>query len=193
MNVIFIITSNNKPSQSLNWTHLVFPCTGVDTMVDWWRFTQDGSEVRRSCQSTIVGGACTELRHSDRNLRTAWFEKGDSEIGIKKIMVSGWRLYLRGPGVIRGSGGSCNKKYILINWGWVEGGWDKSLVKQIFSKIWTFYINFFIRQTDADFIFVCSPVREVAVTDTVAFQMKFEWSKESVGYNLAKEKLLFFN
>ncbi len=56
-----------------------------------------------------------------------------------------------------------------------------------------FYIKFFIRQTDADFIFVCSPVREVAVTDTVAFQMKFEWSKESVGYNLAKEKLLFFN
>ncbi len=30
-----------------------------------------GSKVRRSCQSTIVGGACTELHHSDRNLRTA--------------------------------------------------------------------------------------------------------------------------
>ncbi len=36
------------------------------------------------CQSTIVGGACTELRHSDRTLRTAWFEKGDFKIGIKK-------------------------------------------------------------------------------------------------------------
>ncbi len=36
-----------------------------------FQFTQGGSEVRRSCQSTIVGAACTELRHSDRSLRTA--------------------------------------------------------------------------------------------------------------------------
>ncbi len=56
---------------------LVFPCTGVDTMADSSQFTQGGSKVRRSCQSTIVGGACTELRHSDRNLRTVWFEKED--------------------------------------------------------------------------------------------------------------------
>ncbi len=43
-------------------------------------------------QSTIVGGACTELHHSDRNLRTAWFEKGDYKTGIKK--KTGWILPL---------------------------------------------------------------------------------------------------
>ncbi len=78
---IFIITSNNKTPQSLNRS---FPCTGVDTMVDSSQLTQGGSKVRRPCQSTIVGGACTELRHSDRNLRTAWFEKEDFKMRIKK-------------------------------------------------------------------------------------------------------------
>ncbi len=63
---------------------LVFPCTGVDTMVDGWQLTQGGSKVRRPCQSTIVGGACAELRHSDRALRTAWFEKGDFKTDLKK-------------------------------------------------------------------------------------------------------------
>ncbi len=61
---------------------LVFPCTGVDTMADSSQLTQGGSKVRRPCQSTIVGAACAELRHSDRNLRTAWFEKGDFKIEI---------------------------------------------------------------------------------------------------------------
>ncbi len=46
-------------------------------MADSSQLTQGGSKVRRPCQSTIVGAVCTELRHSDRNLRTAWFEKGD--------------------------------------------------------------------------------------------------------------------
>ncbi len=78
------ITSNNKTLQSLNQRHLGIPCTGVDTMADSSQLTQGGSKVRRSCQSTIVGGACTELRHSDRNLKTAWFEKGDFKTGIKK-------------------------------------------------------------------------------------------------------------
>ncbi len=58
------------------------PCTRVDTMADGWQLTQGGCKVRRPCQSTIVGAACAELRHSDRNLRTAWFEKGDFKIGI---------------------------------------------------------------------------------------------------------------
>ncbi len=49
----------------------VFPCTGVDIMADSSQLTQGGSKVRRSCQSTIVGAACTELRHSDRTLRTS--------------------------------------------------------------------------------------------------------------------------
>ncbi len=30
----------------------------------------------------LVGAVYTELRHSDRNLRTAWFEKEDFKIGI---------------------------------------------------------------------------------------------------------------
>ncbi len=53
-------------------------------MVDSSQLTQGGSKVRRPCQSTIVGLACAELRHSDRNLRTAWFEKGGFKIGILK-------------------------------------------------------------------------------------------------------------
>ncbi len=44
-------------------------------MADGSQLTQGGSKVRRPRQSTIVGAVCTELRHSDRNLRTAWFEK----------------------------------------------------------------------------------------------------------------------
>ncbi len=71
MTAMFIITSNNKTPQSVNLRHLVFPCTGVNTMVDSSQLTQGESKVRRSCQSTIVGGVCAELRHSDRNLRTA--------------------------------------------------------------------------------------------------------------------------
>ncbi len=43
-------------------------------MADWWQLTQGGSEVKRHCQSTIVGGACAELRLSAKNLRTAWSE-----------------------------------------------------------------------------------------------------------------------
>ncbi len=70
MAAIFIITSNNKTLKSLNRRHLVFPCTGADTMVDSSQLTQGRSKVIRSCQSTIVGAACAELHHSDRNLRT---------------------------------------------------------------------------------------------------------------------------
>ncbi len=51
-------------------------------LTQFTQLTQGGSKVRRPCQSTIVGAACTELRHSDRNIRTAWFEKGDFKIGI---------------------------------------------------------------------------------------------------------------
>ncbi len=56
--------------------------TRVDTMADSSQLTQGGSKVRQPCQSIIVGAACAELRHSDRNLRTAWFEKGDFKTGI---------------------------------------------------------------------------------------------------------------
>ncbi len=55
-------------------------------MTDSSQLTQGRCKVRRSCQSTVVGGVCTELRHSDRNLRTAWFKKGDFKIGIKKTL-----------------------------------------------------------------------------------------------------------
>ncbi len=81
---MFIITSNNKMPQSLNLRHLVFSCTTFNTLLDWWQLTQGGSEVWWPCQSTIVGAACTEIYNSDRNFRTAWFEKGDFKIGIKK-------------------------------------------------------------------------------------------------------------
>ncbi len=54
-----------------------------ESMADSSQLTQGGSKVRRSCQS-IVGAVCAELRHSDRNLRTAWFEKGDFKIGFFK-------------------------------------------------------------------------------------------------------------
>ncbi len=60
--------------------------TGVDTMADSSQLTQGGSKVRWSYQSTIVGAACPELCHSDRNLRTAWFEKGDFKKGFKKTL-----------------------------------------------------------------------------------------------------------
>ncbi len=83
MTAIFIITSNNRTPQSLNLRHLVFLCTGVDTMAESSQLSQGGSKVRRSCQST-VGVVCTELPHSDRTLRTAWFEKGDFKMGILK-------------------------------------------------------------------------------------------------------------
>ncbi len=92
---IFIIISNNKTPQSLNRRHLAFPCTRVDTMADSSQLTQGGSKVRRSCQSTIVEAVCTELRHSDRNLRTAWFEKGDFKTGIFK-KNTGWIFIIIG-------------------------------------------------------------------------------------------------
>ncbi len=65
----------------------------VDTMVDWWQLTQGGSKVKRPCQSTLVGGVCAELHHSDRALRTAWFEKGDFKIEIKKKTLVGFFQY----------------------------------------------------------------------------------------------------
>ncbi len=78
---LFIITSNNKTPQSLNRRWSCLPLHRRQSS----QLTQGGgSKVRRPCQSTIVGGVCTELRHSDRNLRTAWFEKEDFKIGIKK-------------------------------------------------------------------------------------------------------------
>ncbi len=77
-----LLHPTTKHLNRLIWDILVFPCTGVDTMADWWQLTQGGSKVRRSCQSTILEAACAELHHSDRNLRTAWFEKGDFKIGI---------------------------------------------------------------------------------------------------------------
>ncbi len=40
-------------------------------MADSSELTQGGLRQDRSCQSTIVGGACAELHNSDRNLRTA--------------------------------------------------------------------------------------------------------------------------
>ncbi len=54
---------------------LVYTCSGIETMADWWQFTQGGSKVKHQCQSTITGGACAELCHSSKNLWTAWSVK----------------------------------------------------------------------------------------------------------------------
>ncbi len=66
MTVVFIITFNNKTAQS---------SSPAPELIQWWsnclQLTQGGSKVRRPCQSTIVGGAYTELCHFDRALRTA--------------------------------------------------------------------------------------------------------------------------
>ncbi len=48
-----------------------------------------------SCSRSSGGNAyCTELCHSDRNLRTAWFQKGDFKTGIKKIHWEDFYHYL---------------------------------------------------------------------------------------------------
>ncbi len=65
MTAIFIITSNNKKPQSLNRRHS--PCTGVDTMALSSLGVLEGgvSKVRRSCQSTIVGGSVNFVDEND--------------------------------------------------------------------------------------------------------------------------------
>ncbi len=157
---VFIITSNDKTPQSLrsqSWIHL------LGRWNNWWQFTQGGSEVRHQCSlcsnavnQTIVGGASVRVTS---HRQTARFEKGVKILIDKQtkkklggfinigwlctLVMHGWWLYPRGPGVIRGLGGLCNKKYIRINCRWVVGGWDKSLVMQIFSKIWTCFKWFF--------------------------------------------------
>ncbi len=72
------------------------------------QFTRGGSKVRQSCQSTIVGGVCTELHHSDRNLRTALFEKEDFKIGIFKIDFYHYRM-----DVYTSDGSFLNDSFIL--------------------------------------------------------------------------------
>ncbi len=93
---IFIITSN-KHFNHLIWDILSSPAPESTQWrsdclqpTQFTQLTQGGSKVRRSCQSTIVGAVCAELRHSDRNLRTAWFDKGDFKTGIKKKKNTGW-------------------------------------------------------------------------------------------------------
>ncbi len=56
-------------------------------MADSSQLTQSGSKVRWPCQSTLVGGACAELHNSDKNLRTAWFEKGEL------FIIIGWCVH----------------------------------------------------------------------------------------------------
>ncbi len=73
-----LLHPTTKRLNRLIWDILYSP---APESTQWWsdclQLTQGESKVRRSCQSTIVGAVCAELRHSDRNLRTAWFEKGD--------------------------------------------------------------------------------------------------------------------
>ncbi len=57
--------------------HFQIPQISVRLSIYWmcWSGSKGGSKVRQPCQSTPVGEVCAELRHSDMNLRTAWFEK----------------------------------------------------------------------------------------------------------------------
>ncbi len=75
MTAMFIITSTTKHFNRLGGI-FAYTCSGVETMVDCFQLTQGGSVIKRQCQSTIVGGACAELRHSANNLWTAWYVKG---------------------------------------------------------------------------------------------------------------------
>ncbi len=65
--------------------HFQIPQISVRLSIYWmcWSGSKGISKVRQPCQSTLMGEVCAELRHSDRNLRTAWFEKGGFKIGIK--------------------------------------------------------------------------------------------------------------
>ncbi len=96
-----LLHPTTKHFNRLIWDILSSP---APESTQWWseclqltQLTQGGSKVRRSCQSTIVGGACTELRDSDRNLRTAWFEKGDFKIGILQKPLEKWILHPMTP------------------------------------------------------------------------------------------------
>ncbi len=76
------VCATNPATKHLNGSMrdiLVFPCTRVDTMADSSQLTQGGSNVRRPCQSTIVGAVCTELRISEQP-----DFRGDFKIWIKK-------------------------------------------------------------------------------------------------------------
>ncbi len=64
MTALFIITSKNKMPQLLNWRHLVFPAPEGQLSAH----SGGRAKVRRICQSTLMGGVCTQLRHFDRNL-----------------------------------------------------------------------------------------------------------------------------
>ncbi len=82
-------TSSRVGSHGFDWR------SSALSRVEGWKNTGYGlpgtqHKVRRACQSTIVGAVCTELHHSDRNLRTAWFEKEDFKIGIKKKTLGGF-------------------------------------------------------------------------------------------------------
>ncbi len=70
-------------------TALVFPCTGVDTMADSSQFTQGGSNVRWSCQSTIVGGGLCRTTSFWQGSQNSLFEEEDFKIGIYK-KTTGW-------------------------------------------------------------------------------------------------------
>ncbi len=82
--LLFIITSYNRTPQSLNRRHSCLPLHR--SRHNGRQLSQGGSKVRQPCQSTIVGAACTEQRHSDRNLRTAWFENKKKLIKKKKTL-----------------------------------------------------------------------------------------------------------
>ncbi len=64
---------------------LVYICSGVETMTDWWQLTQGGSKVRQPCQSTIVGGAwvCVTSHRQEAENGLIW-KRGYYFLGLNK-------------------------------------------------------------------------------------------------------------
>ncbi len=73
---------------------LVYICSGGETMADWWQLTQGGSKVKRYCHSNNRGRSLSVWCHTDRHLRSAWFEKGESIKRDKKN--TGWIFIIIG-------------------------------------------------------------------------------------------------
>ncbi len=58
-NVIHCVFSGSDVRSKLRL--LCYICSGVERIANCVQLTQDGSKVKQSRQSTIVGGACAEL------------------------------------------------------------------------------------------------------------------------------------
>ncbi len=56
---------------------LVYICSGVETMADWWQLTQGGSKVKRYCQSTTGGAWICVTSHWQESENGLIWERGN--------------------------------------------------------------------------------------------------------------------